>query len=78
MKKSEDVTQYKNMTKTDWLLLFRRAKTIDNLDIMYDARVRRLEQANVDLSVLAELVRSYDLRASEIEAGKFCNKNRFI
>lgn len=50
------------------LMVLRKAKTLDTLEIMTD----RLERDAVNSTETAEVCRAFDVREAEIERGKYC------
>ncbi|SHH60669.1 hypothetical protein [Ferrimonas marina] len=63
-----------------WLNQFRKAKSIDTLDMMADARERELhrkekETGNSTYQDRTDLDIAYEVRTQEIQSGKFVAKN---
>lgn len=57
--------------KTDWLVIFRRAKCLDTLDMMRDAAI---EKVGKNPKEVAEIIRGHARREDEIEAGQHVKK----
>ncbi|PKQ72154.1 hypothetical protein [Aeromonas sobria] len=58
------------MTKTDWPIKFRRAKTSNTLDIMLDAALRKIES----IADKCEAIKGHELRQDELELGRHCKR----
>ncbi|MCC4797277.1 hypothetical protein BCT30_06575 [Enterovibrio norvegicus] len=52
--------------RTDWLIFFRRAKTVDTLDVMLDAALRKLTTP----AEQADAILGHEARLDEIEGQK--------
>ncbi|ATF08637.1 hypothetical protein [Candidatus Enterovibrio altilux] len=53
----------KPSNRTDWLIFFRRAKTVDTLDVMLDAALKKLNTP----SKQADAILGHEARFDEIE-----------
>ncbi|WP_170872272.1 hypothetical protein [Aeromonas veronii] len=58
------------MTKLDWLIRFRRAKTHTTLDFMLDSILNKLES----IAEKGEAIRGHELRQNEIDLGQHCRR----
>ena len=58
-------------SKVDWLIYFRRAKSVDTLMFMYERINARLEQENCGTFRYANFLLALDDREAEINKGKF-------
>ncbi|MFD2179574.1 hypothetical protein [Veronia pacifica] len=52
-------------SRTDWLIYFRRAKTVDTLDLMLDGALRKLKTPREQ----ADAILGHEARLNEIEKG---------
>ncbi|MDD1791548.1 hypothetical protein LRP50_21905 [Enterovibrio sp. ZSDZ42] len=57
------MTTNQKHSRTDWLIFFRRAKTVDTLDIMLDAALNKLTKP----SEQADAILGHEARLDEIE-----------
>lgn len=55
------------MTKSDWVMKFRRAKTLDTLEVMLN---RAQSTPKLTTAQFAEVIRAHCHRESEIVSGK--------
>ncbi|MBE1275840.1 hypothetical protein [Enterovibrio baiacu] len=53
-------------SRTDWLIFFRRAKTVDTLDVMLEAALRKLATP----AEQADAILGHEARLDEIEGQK--------
>lgn len=60
------------MNRDDFLILFRRAKTQDTLDLMLDAQLNK----GRSVAECAYAILAHEKRELEIERGLFCRKLR--
>lgn len=60
------------MTRQDFLILFRRAKTQGTLDLMLDAQLNK----GRGVAECADAILAHEKRELEIERGLFCRKLR--
>lgn len=59
-------------SKNDWLIHFRKAKSFETLELMFDRQFEKLCKENAPKNMLADLVLANEARENEIETNRFC------